>query len=108
MNIYKNIPVDLPDELFETIHHSDSIKIERIVSHGHCSPPDFWYDQTQNEWLVVLDGAARIQYPDGSTIELYKGDTLNIPAHTRHRLAWTDPDHPTIWLAVFYNYTCSD
>jgi cupin 2 domain-containing protein len=78
------------------------VRIERIVSHGHSSPPDFWYDQQQAEWVVVLKGAARIEFAD-RMVEMRSGDFVAIPAHTRHRVDWTTPDQPTIWLAVHYS-----
>jgi len=75
--------------------------VERIVSHGHCSPDGFWYDQGQYECVLVIQGAARIEFED-RVLELRPGDFINIPAHHRHRVAWTTPDEPTIWLAVHY------
>lgn len=45
------------------------MRIERIISHGHASPEGFWYDQGQSEWVVVLKGAARLQFEDG-TVEM--------------------------------------
>jgi len=27
---------------------------------------------------------------------------VDLPAKCRHRVDWTDPDEPTVWLAVFY------
>jgi cupin 2 domain-containing protein len=73
-----------------------------IVSVGHASPEGFWYDQPQNEWVVVLRGAARIQFED-ERVELRPGDWIHIPAHRRHRVEWTTPDEPTLWLAVHYS-----
>jgi cupin 2 domain-containing protein len=102
MNLLRDIPGELPDELLETLFKKEHLRIERIVSHGHASPPDSWYDQDQNEWVLVVQGHARLQFED-NTIELKAGDYLNIPAHKRHRVEWTTPDEPTIWLAVFYD-----
>ncbi len=77
------------------------VRIERIVSHGHASPEGFWYDQDQDEWVVVLKGQARLRFQDGQ-IELKPGDFVNIPARKKHRVEWTTPHEPTIWLAVHY------
>jgi len=85
----------------ETLIQSDGVRVERIVSHGHASPEGFWYDQYEHEWVVVLQGAARLQLED-KTIELGPGDYINLPAHTKHRVEWTTLDQPTIWLAIFY------
>jgi len=71
------------------------------VSHGHASPEGFWYDQDEHEWVMVLQGAARLQLED-RTIDLGHGDYINLPAHTKHRVQWTTTDQPTIWLAIFY------
>ena len=100
-NLFAHIPKSLRDELNETLVSAGSIRIERIISHGHGSPEGFWYDQQEHEWVVVLQGAARLQFEDES-VELKPGDFVNIPAHRKHRVDWTTPDEPTIWLAVFY------
>jgi cupin 2 domain-containing protein len=100
-NLFTDLATNLPDELFTTLLEADNFRIERIVSHGHASPEGFWYDQQQNEWVVVLQGAARLSI-DGESKELKPGDYINIPAHQRHRVEWTTPDEPTTWLAVFY------
>jgi len=102
-NILSNVPEHLPQELCEQIATANGIKIERIVSRGHSSPDGFWYDQDQNEWVLLLSGRAGLLLAgDDNIVELKPGDYLNIPAHVRHRLEWTDPDRPTVWLAVHY------
>ena len=102
-NLFADIPDCLPDELLETLVDADSVRVERIVSHGHASPEGFWYDQEQHEWVVVLGGAARLRFADDDEVmEMGPGDFVNIPAHKRHRVEWTTPDEPTVWLAVHY------
>lgn len=101
MNLFAGIPARLADELVETLHSTGEMRIERIVSAAHASPAEFWYDQEQDEWVIVLQGAARVQFED-EMVELRAGDYLHIPAHRRHRVDWTSPDEQTIWLAVFY------
>ena len=100
-NLFAPIPDDLAEEVVQTVLTAPNLRIERIVSQGHASPPGFWYDQEQNEFVAVLAGAARLQFED-ELVELKSGDSLNILAHRRHRVEWTTPDEPTIWLAVFY------
>ncbi len=100
-NIFDDLPSHLPKEVVQTLLCAADVRIERIISHGHASPADFWYDQDQHEWVVVLKGAARLQFED-ETAEMTPGDFVNIPAHKKHRVEWTAPDEPTIWLAVFY------
>ena len=92
----------LDSEIIEEIIAADSVRIERILSRGQASPTNDWYDQDENEWVVVLKGHGRLLFDDGTKRDLSAGDCVNIPAHRRHRVAWTDPDQPTIWLAVFY------
>lgn len=101
-NIFASLPEDLGAEVFEDIVRSDTVRIERIVSRGHSSPADGWYDQDENEWVMVLQGSGRLLFETGREVNLGAGDCINIPTHTRHRVDWTDPDRPTIWLAVFY------
>ena len=100
-NLFCDLPAELADELAETLAESGRVRIERIVSHGQASPAGFWYDQDQHEWVIVLKGAARLRFED-ETIEMKPGDFVNIPAHKMHRVDWTTPDEPTIWLAVHY------
>jgi cupin 2 domain-containing protein len=100
-NLFSDLPSEIPDELIETLLQAKMVRIERIVSRGHASPPAFWYDQPENEWVVVLRGAARLRFED-DVIKLEPGDYVNIPAHKKHRVDWTIPDEPTVWLAVFY------
>jgi cupin 2 domain-containing protein len=78
------------------------LRIERIVSRGHCSPHGFWYDQDEHEWVSVLAGRAQIEIEARGLVELGPGDHLLLPAHVRHRVVHTDPEVDTIWLTVFY------
>jgi cupin 2 domain-containing protein len=103
-NLFVQLPRHLPDELFTTLLDAANVRIERIVSHGHASPEGFWYDQDQHEWVVVLKGAARLRFED-ETIEMKPGDFIDIPVHKKHRVEWTTPDEPTLWLAVHYGDT---
>jgi cupin 2 domain-containing protein len=80
-----------------------SIRIERIVSRGQASPPGFWYDQDQDEWVTVLVGRARLDIEGRGIVELGPGDHVHLPAHLRHRVEWTDPGRMTVWLAVFWD-----
>jgi cupin 2 domain-containing protein len=91
------------DEEIADILARPGLKIERIVSHGHASPPEFWYDQAWNEWVIVLSGSARLRFEDepGERM-LAAGDYIFIPARKRHRVEWTDPQERTVWLAVHF------
>ena len=100
-NIFDDLPQHLPKEVVQTIIRAADVCIERIISHGHASAPDFWYDQPQHEWVIVLKGAARLQFED-SMVEMKVGDFINIPAFKKHRVDWTTPDEPTVWLGVRY------
>jgi cupin 2 domain-containing protein len=101
-NLFAQIPHVLPDELVSTLLDAHDLRIERIVSCGHASPEGFWYEQGQHEWVVVLRGAARLRIENEPPVEMRPGDFINIPARTRHRVEWTTPDEPTLWLAVHY------
>lgn len=101
MNLFHEIPDSLPEEHIQTLLSAAGLRIERIVSGGQASPPGFWYDQPEHEWVLLVKGAARLQIGD-EIRELQAGDFVNIPAHCRHRVDWTDPNQATIWLAIFY------
>jgi cupin 2 domain-containing protein len=100
-SVLSEIPTVRLGELTETLVQAQGVRIERIVSCGHASPDGFWYDQGENEWVLLVQGAARLQFED-ETVELKPGDGIDIPAHRKHRVDWTSPDQLTIWLAVFY------
>ncbi len=102
-NVFDPPPEEGAGEFFETLAGSGSTRIERIVSRGDASPPGFWYDQDEHEFVLVLRGAARLRFegPD-EIVEMRPGDSLTIPARRRHRVEWTDPDGPTVWLTVFF------
>lgn len=101
-NIFESIPGDLAQECFTTLAQAQSVKIERIVSKGHASRSGDWYDQADNEWLIVIKGQAILSFASESDIYLDVGDYLNIPARKKHRVKWTPSDVETIWLAVHY------
>ena len=101
-NLFESIPDQFEHELFDELISTHGVRIERIVSRGHTSPESGWYDQEENEWVVVLQGEGVILFEDGEEARLKKGDYINIPAHHRHRVSWADPDEMTVWLAVFY------
>ena len=101
-NLFDNIPKNLDKEVFEKLVNSKNVSIERIISKGHQSPESGWYDQEQNEWVMVIAGKAILSFVDGSDIKMKNGDYINIPAHKKHKVKWTDPEAETIWLAVFY------
>lgn len=102
----KNIFADLPDaineEVFEDILKRETVRIERIVSHGQASPQTGWYDQQDNEWVIVLSGEGILEFDNGNQTTLKPGDYVLIPAHQRHRVIKTAEAEPTIWLAVFF------
>ncbi len=106
-NLFDALPAPGSDaEIFNALLSCDGVRIERIVSTGQSSPPGFWYDQPQGEWVLVLAGRARLRLAEPAReIELQSGDYLNIPPHTRHRVEWTDPLAQTVWLAVHYTAT---
>lgn len=101
-NLFSAIPATLDHEIFEDLFKNNRIRIERILSKGHSSDKNYWYDQDENEWVVVLKGAGTVVFADGRQVCLNEGDYLNIPAHTKHQVSWTDPDVVTVWLAIFY------
>ncbi|MEN9520059.1 MAG: hypothetical protein RLZZ381_2647 [Cyanobacteriota bacterium] len=101
-NIFQ-LPNSLPQlELNEMLVDSNQIIIKKIISTGQVTPPGEWYDQEQNEWLIVLQGAGELSYEDNSRIKLIAGDYLLIPAHQKHRVEYTSTEPPCIWLTVFF------
>jgi len=101
-NIFDNLPIELKEEFFEEILSTKDFKLERIISEGHASPTNFWFDQDKNEFVLLLKGEAKLSFDDGRNFELNPGDYLVIPAHQKHRVDWTDPNQKTFWLAIHY------
>ena len=103
-NLFADIPDRLPEELFETLLRNPFLKLERIVSRGHATAAGQWYDQAEHEWVLLLKGAAKILFEDrAEPVILKPGDYIHLPARCRHRVAWTDPENETIWLALHYS-----
>jgi cupin 2 domain-containing protein len=102
-NLFTNVPSKLPDEQITTLLQSPDVRIERIVSTGQATPADQWYDQDQAEWVLVLAGSAGLLFEgDTEPRRLEPGSYVHIAAHVRHRVVWTDPSTPTVWLAIHY------
>ena len=103
MNLLSPLPDARTAEIVDILLSRPGVRIERIVSLGHASPPGFWYDQDEGEWVLLLAGAAQLRFADETEARrLAQGDFVDIAAHRRHRIDWTDPATPTLWLGVFY------
>ncbi len=100
-NIFEQIIVDKNEEKFFEIFKNETIKIEKIVSNGQTSPENFWHEQEKNEFVLLLEGFAILEF-ENREVELKKGDCLNIQAYEKHRVKFTSLDEPTVWFAVFY------
>lgn len=103
--IHHRLPgMDADDEQLDLLIQKPHLRIERIVSTGQASPPGFWYDQEEDEWVLLLTGRAGLRLEGQENVRtLNPGDHVHIPAHTRHRVEWTDDQERTIWLAIFYS-----
>jgi len=102
-NLLADLPAALAGEATSILASTTATRIERIVSTGQASPPGFWYDQDRAEWVLLLTGGALVLIEgEAEPRRLGPGDALLIPAHCRHRVEWTDPEEPTVWLAVHF------
>ena len=102
-NLLRDLPPADAGEVFTELLARPGVRIERIVSRGQASPPGFWYDQAEGEWVLVLAGEARLVLEgEPAARHLRAGDCLAIAPHRRHRVEWTHPDVPTVWLAVHH------
>ena len=103
-NLFDAVPQDAAEEQFIPLLHAAGFTLERIVSTGQASPPGHWYDQDRAEWVVLLRGTAGLQFDGEAELRVLRpGDWVAIPAHARHRVAWTAPDQPTVWLALHHD-----
>ena len=101
-NIFQNLPVSVPEEIFENISEKRNVKIERIISEGQATSENYWYDQEQDEFVMLLQGKAQLNFIEDDPVILNPGDYIVIPAHKKHRVEWTSKTEKTIWLAFFY------
>jgi cupin 2 domain-containing protein len=102
-NIFADLAAERTEEEFVELLAAPGLKVERIVSTGQATPAGEWYDQDRAEWVILLRGAAGLLFEgEREARVLAPGDYLHIPAHARHRVAWTAPEEATVWLAVHY------
>ncbi len=101
-NIFRDATENSKDEFFEVLLNNSSFKMERIISQGHVSPENFWYDQGKNEFVLLISGNAKILFENDFNLELMPGDYFIIPAHKKHRVVFTQPDEKTIWLTLHF------
>jgi cupin 2 domain-containing protein len=96
-------PSTASTELIELLAQGENIRVERIVSNGHSSEAEFWYDDPRVEWVTVLSGEAQLRFlVDDKLIHLHRGDHITIQPHEKHRVEWTTPDEQTVWLAIYF------
>jgi len=101
-NFFENIPDEIPEEILEKIISKKNLKVERIISNGHSSPPNYWYDQNSNEFVLLLKGSAELLFENEGKVFLKPGDYLIIPPHKKHRVENTDKSKKTIWLTIYF------
>lgn len=102
-SLRENLPDARDFEVSELLLTRRGLRFERIVSHGQSSPDEFWYDQAQHEFVLLVSGRAVLEFETGETVELGSGDWIQIDAHVRHRVAWTTPNDATVWLVAFFD-----
>ena len=101
-NFFNDLPTSLSEELIENVFQTEHVRIERIVSTGQSSPPGFWYDQSEGEWVILFRGGATLEFKDASHMQrLLPGDYVYIPPHRKHRVFSTSEKQTTVWMAVF-------
>ena len=100
------LPPPSKEEIFETLlqNKEKNILIERIISTGQITPENEWYDQEKDEWVVLLQGKARLLFDEknGEVLQLEQGDSVFIEARRKHRVIFTSSEPPCIWLAVHF------
>ena len=99
MNIFDFPEFPLSEEITTVLAENSNIRIERIISTGQISE---WYDQSETEFVVLLQGEAAVEFENDKTVSMSKGDTFLIKPHERHKVSYTSSEPPCIWLCVFY------
>jgi cupin 2 domain-containing protein len=85
-------------ESFMELARAGGARVERIASRGVLNGD--WYEQGWAEFVLLVAGSAALEFDGGTRRELKPGDWALLPAQCRHRVAWTDPECETLWLAV--------
>jgi cupin 2 domain-containing protein len=97
-NLFSPNPDALSEEQFDTLLKTKTLSIEKITSNGQTSSQ--WYEQNEDEWVVIIEGEGTLLFEDKREVRLKKGEHLYIPKHTKHKVIYTAS--PTIWLAVHF------
>ncbi len=101
-NIYEIENIDLNNEYFEDLLKQKGFRLERIISSGHVTKSDFWYDQDEDEFVLLLKGFAKILFENNDIVELNEGDYIIIPQHVKHKVIYTDIENKTFWLTCYF------
>jgi len=98
MNLFDLPELPLTEEQTTILAESSRVRIERIISTGQTSG---WYDQAETEFVALLEGSSVIDFENGRSVAMSKGDTIVIEPHERHRVSFTSNEPPCVWLCVF-------
>jgi cupin 2 domain-containing protein len=101
-NIFDGVLANSFEEIFTSLVKNEKVHIERIVSYGQVTVPGQWLEQSENEWVMLVKGEAKIEFENDRIEILKEGDYINISAHQKHRVSWTKENTETVWLAVHY------
>lgn len=103
-SLFASLPDAWTEEVFETLLKRPGVRLERILSMGQATPEGMWYDQSEDEWVLLIRGRARLCIEgQNDRVQMEAGDSLFLPAHCKHRVEWTDPTQVSIWLALHLN-----
>ena len=102
-NIFSLIPENIEGETFQELVKSPDCRIERIISSKENQFDRSWYDQDEDEFVILLQGSAKLEFVSQKYVELCSGDFLHIKAHERHRLLEVSKEVDSVWLAFFFN-----
>jgi cupin 2 domain-containing protein len=102
-NLLADLPVVAAKEMVTSLVQGGRFRLLRIVSTGQATPAGQWYDQTDNEWVLLVSGRAGLRIEGGTTREIGPGDWMLLPAGLRHRVEWTAADAATVWLALHFD-----
>ncbi|HEX8301989.1 hypothetical protein [Sphingomonas sp.] len=99
-SLLEKLPAATRAEAFTELLSRPGIRVERIVSRGQATPEDKPLVQAEDEWVLLITGAAGMRIEDSAEIALAPGDHLLIAAGQKHWVTWTAKDRPTVWLAI--------
>ena len=99
-DIFKFAKTEIPETVETVLRGRGGFRVERIRSEAYANGE--WYDQSEDEFVMLLSGAATLEFADDRRVGLSAGEWLVIRRHVRHRVAAVSAE--SVWLTLFGDF----